>query len=384
MVSMCGLAATGMKVRISPIYACLITVIITLITLFSVEIPYPAHSIALAQYPPPPVTGPSPYPEPPDNTPVPPTDTPVPPTNTPIPPTDTPVPPTDTPIPPTNTPIPPTNTPIPPTNTATMPPTTTPTIRTTTTPTNTPTSTPPVCNPDQDLSGQITSKGLFEVVNTSLFCDYRVGVATYRLPDDDLRLDEKNDVDYYAATTATIKRAAQTNRPATLQLEVGYPSCATFAQHGFWGNVLEVLGEESYGERGLAQQQFVPESCDSSDDTEDELEQPFRRERAANPPQNSTPLQPEQSPDRPSSLNVDADGSMSVENAQRDEVIQELTPAQSQQHNTIDITPNTLPLTGETDEQQKEGWLFCLSLVLIIGGIVFRRWKIVYNAQEHA
>ena len=349
-----------MKVSISPIYACLITIIITLITLFSVEIPNPIHSTALAQYPPPPITEPSPYPEPP-----------ILPTNTPIPPTNTPIPPTDTPIPPTDTAVPPTDTPIPPTATPTLFPTTTPT----------PTSTPLICNPEQDLSGKVTSKGLFEVTNTSLFCDYRVGVATYRLLDDDQDIEEKNSIRYYDATTAMIKRAAQTNRPATLQLEVGYPSCVTFTQHGFWGNIIESLDQEVYGERELAQQQFASNRCDSSDETEAEQEQQPRRERTTNPTQNSAPLQPEQNIERSSSLNVDADEAISAEDEPLDEAIQEFTPAQLQPHNTADMPPNTLPLTGETDEQHGKGWLLCLSLGLVISGIMFRRWKIGYNAR---
>ncbi|MEM8536061.1 MAG: hypothetical protein AAGF95_34875 [Chloroflexota bacterium] len=256
------------------------------------------------------------------------------------------------------------------------------TILPTTTPTDTPTptSTPPVCNPEQDLSGQVTSKGLFEVTNTSLFCEYRVGVATYRLQGDDQVIEEKNTVNYHDATTATIKRAAQTNQPATLQLEVGYPSCATFTQHGFWGNVLETLGEELYGERGLAQQQFAPNTCDSGDETENEQEQPPRRERTTNPSQN-TPVEGEQNVDWPSSLNVRDDESILEEDEPNDEAMQEFTPAQSQPQNTADVTPNTLPRTGEPNEQHGKGWLLCLSVGLIIGGIVFRRWKIGYNAR---
>lgn len=346
MISPRGSAAAGMKVNISPIHACLMTLIIVLIRLFNVEIPHPVHSVALAQYPPPTVAGPEPYPEPPPNT----------------------------PIPPTNTPIPPTDTPLPPTNTATMLPTATPTN----TPTNTPTatSTPPICDPERDLSGQITSKGVFEVINQSRFCDYMVGVATYRLPDSNQVIQEKNSVSYYDATTTTIKRAAQTNRPATLQLEVGYPSCETFAQHGFWGALLASLGNQSYGARELDQQQFVTTSCGSTDERTPETERPPDRER------NTSPLLPERSIDGLSPLSLEAlpDEQIPRENKPLDETVPKIAQPQS----IVGTTPNTLPLTAETDERHGKGWLIFLGITLIMGGIAFRQWKIGYNAGHHA
>ena len=94
-------------------------------------------------------------------------------------------------------------------------------------------------NPEADLRGDIYAEGKGRVVNSSAYCDYKVGLASYQ------KFDEIIDNQKLFDSATGIVGAK-----STLELMVSVPSCQ-YQIDLFYGDVLTSLDGQRYGERKL-------------------------------------------------------------------------------------------------------------------------------------